>query len=1644
MEQGTSPEEQESEDRPDRCQRTQHPRWEFQSGPGGQHQVWTEDWPDKRIGLSEGAAVLADQQVWILSEKEDDGNVAFRSLDSVGDRVQDLCRFMSEEEHLLVVNGDGQALKVSWREDRVVQVLDELREQPGSPSRGKVFTQFKSCASGRHHLVLIDLQGQAWSFGQGPQIGRVQKDQDDDLNVILTRIDFLQGMRIKEVSAGADFNLALVEHGPVAEEETHPSNLAACPLGLPILQHSSQEDLLDGGEVTLRKKTRKPSKLPLREAVAADPESTLPNSTQEADPSGNGAASASKEGEGLPSSNGDEKSESPQVERLTQSGLYINPSDALKYLSNQLSWVGLAGDPVKSSQVTSPAASTPSVENQPLIPEEEKAASPSPSAAVKSNLSRATSAVADGVKYVGQTVSRFSYSFSVDEGDEDEKLNLRDSQGDPSIPLGSLSSSSTDSERGPMSAAAIGAKESSARRYQIQTFHRRSQSASMLDKLSRSLSLSSPENSGKGSKGPSAAAAAKKNLLPVKQEVWFWGRGNRGQAGQCDMLDRLQPNAIGALSELSVQKVACGLNHCLALTLSGCVYGWGDNSMGQSSTRGGLKVCSSPVRVDLPVGETACDISAGDRVSYILTDTGATYSMGSESKSKRGALIKVELWSSSKGGDGIPKKIVSTQTGVAAFKREYDLPLANLKSVEKLYLYKLTTIKVRVTDTIFNKPKDKWMDDEYFQVRKSLGKAIAKLTQLVTESVQASWDFTIFEHCSQHPLIKQTVRYEKAICDFNRALCDAIIQDYLLLDSADFNRLSTVIREILSEVCHADHLDTGQDLVQPLLNHLLAQPEQYLTCFNSMILAGRKQKKFEVLAVCDQLEKSAQAFKSIQRRIEKEQRIMEETKKFWEIATPKLMSLKTSSRRVLLDSRSSPIGVSNSGSFSKNWIILMNDLLVHSGYSSFSSHPLQTIWIESHQSSGDTKNEITLVMPEDSLVLAAPSAEAKNVWFQALQKEIISALQNERDSPSRVNTYTPPITRKTKYSFTKLPDLKGASYSGSWLHGKMHGPGVLTWADGRVYRGQLRQNQKHGEGRLEVSGPQGTTVFDGMWKNDRFEGRGKIFHHNGDYYEGMLKEGRPHGQGIFKQGKFMGSGASVYNGEWSGGLRHGYGVSDDIISGEKYMGMWMNDMKNGPGCVVTLDGVYYEGSFNHNKMTGKGLMLFEDETSYEGHFADAGVFSGHGALTYDNGDRLEGSFYGNYTDGMKFNGTVFKTMKQPNQNVALVSQDTPLNKEKIGTFSVPASQKWASIFSHFHEILCLPESWQPHEVTKASMVWEQMAILINQAKNSSKEHHSIGGGGSSSGVDLLDGLEMIPDYYCVDLTKAYFDEVNDYLGKAFSSSLHPLSDLLSSLTDCYNATYGGVRVHPRLLKHAVQELESVVNRLYFIIRVMFPALPQLGLQSWISTSAEADSDSSSSAEESGRMVSSTSVIYPFILPRVHSSVFMLYALYYKKDDDEYWARILKWNKHPDIALLSFLDVDQKFWALESSQLVLDDTGRKSISSIRDRHFLVAIETLQHIKTKFTPYEKLTVILDTFREVNRVGQEMCGSKHCWSMDDLFPVFQYIVVRARILQLGAEIHLLEDLMEPYLFHGEYGIMFTTLQASYYQILRESLSI
>lgn len=53
-------------------------------------------------------------------------------------------------------------------------------------------------------------------------------------------------------------------------------------------------------------------------------------------------------------------------------------------------------------------------------------------------------------------------------------------------------------------------------------------------------------------------------------------------------------------------------------------------------------------------------------------------------------------------------------------------------------------------------------------------------------------------------------------------------------------------------------------------------------------------------------------------------------------------------------------------------------------------------------------------------------------------------------------------------------------------------------------------------------------------------------------------------------------------------------------------------------------------------------------------------------------------------------------------------------------------------------------------------------------------------------------------------------------------------------------------------------------------------------------------------------------------------------------------------------------------------------------------------------TTFTPSDKLQVIQLTFEEITQEVQALLKQDFLWSMDDLFPVFLYVVLRARSVQ------------------------------------------
>lgn len=187
----------------------------------------------------------------------------------------------------------------------------------------------------------------------------------------------------------------------------------------------------------------------------------------------------------------------------------------------------------------------------------------------------------------------------------------------------------------------------------------------------------------------------------------------------------------------------------------------------------------------------------------------------------------------------------------------------------------------------------------------------------------------------------------------------------------------------------------------------------------------------------------------------------EETRQFWLSHGKLLESLKTPNRRWIRDSFKHPIYLRHSSRFSSHNFILLSDTFVHICNSSLTVHNLKTLWVEPIPDEMTEYHQLSLKMPEDSLILYTTTAEEKIEWFHILQNAIKKAL-------SKMDALQPPVIRSASYTFTKAGFFKDSTYTGRWLDGKMHGNGKLEWNDEKVYAGQFCNHQICGYGRMDI------------------------------------------------------------------------------------------------------------------------------------------------------------------------------------------------------------------------------------------------------------------------------------------------------------------------------------------------------------------------------------------------------------------------------------------------------------------------------------------------------------------------------------------------------------------------------------------------
>ncbi|XP_037617894.1 alsin isoform X2 [Sebastes umbrosus] len=1173
-----------------------------------------------------------------------------------------------------------------------------------------------------------------------------------------------------------------------------------------------------------------------------------------------------------------------------------------------------------------------------------------------------------------------------------------------------------------------------------------------------------------------AVPEAQEVFPTLQTELWSWGHGEQGQLGHGDSLARLQPLCIKSLNNKEVVRVAAGAHHSLALTAQSQVFSWGSNSSGQLGHK--ESPSTVPRLAKLSEGIRAWDISAGERHTLLLADGDCyrpiIYYSGQQVKDEAEESHAKELGQQEDGEDeeqqaggytqqpvllpfcidlGYVSNVFAGGQGCALVLDRnvmgFIASLHELASAERKFYCKLCNIKTQILRPLL----------ELESLSSALGQVAVGLLQTLAGRFSLLCHLT-GQHAASVTANLRRVRDVKSLLILDHAgifldsyieYCSAVGNfqvmggfQTLTKPSLDFFGKSPELLKRLSE-CSEEN-----PTMADLLVALFYLPIRHLHEYGRLLL--KLATCFEVSSSDYQrLQDSCSRFEALALQLKRRRKDADYTFNFWKSFPGKMTdSLRKPHRRLICESSNKALTLQNAGRFSVNWFIVFNDALVHAQgvapcKNIFSTHhvfPLATLWVEPIPEENTGLHGLKAITPEETFTLLASSPMEKSKWLRSINQAVDQALSGAGQDVASISSGSgqklePPISRTASYTFYKDGRLKEATYEGRWLAGKPNGRGVLKWPDGRIYTGAFRNGLEDGFG--EFVAPNKTLNkndnYQGHWKDGKMHGLGTYRYASGEVYDGSFQDSMRHGHGMLRSGKLNTSSPSVFIGQWLQDKKTGYGVFDDITKGEKYMGMWQDHMRQGNGVVVTQFGLYYEGAFKDNKMMGTGILLSEDDTTYEGEFSDDWTLNGKGVLTMANGDYLEGSFNGEWGSGLKVTGSYFKphlfdTEKEKTRAV------------KLGRLCVSAEDKWQAVFEEcWSQLGC--EAPGQGENWKA---WENIAVALTTSRRHIQDSPE---NLSRSHSRTLESLEVIPQHVG-PITMERYHTIRLYLIKACDTPLHPLGRLVEALVGVYRMTYVGVGANRRLLPQAVNEIKSYLNRIFQIVRFLFADLPEEGgLIPEPTTNPQEKKDPGSTdvplqSPKPGRVASSSALLLPVLLPRLYPPLFTLYALDKEREDDVYWECVLRLNKQPDLALLAFLGVQQKFWPV-SVPISMSALGEKQqvLSSTKDACFASAVETLQQISTTFTPSDKLQVIQLTFEEITQEVQSLLKQDFLWSMDDLFPVFLYVVLRARIRNLGSEVSLIEDLMDPCVQHGEHGIMFTTLKACYYQIQHEKIT-
>ncbi|XP_042834704.1 ALS2 C-terminal-like protein isoform X1 [Panthera tigris] len=803
------------------------------------------------------------------------------------------------------------------------------------------------------------------------------------------------------------------------------------------------------------------------------------------------------------------------------------------------------------------------------------------------------------------------------------------------------------------------------------------------------------------------------------------------------------------------------------------------------------------------------------------------------------------------------------------------------------------------------------------------------------------------------------------------------------------------LRQLLSGV--SSEASVGTTLVQALRQPLAHHVQQYVLLLLSLgDTVGERHPTRELVV------HAATLFGNLESFMRQALDQATATQALWHTLSSRLRDvLCTPARRLLQDSQHIPVTVTP---LRAERVLLFDDALVLLQGHSVHTFDLKLVWVDPGQD-GCT---FDLLTPEEELSFCSKDPQGR-VSVDGLAVEgdsgCVPGPAWEEGLPHAGGGPGAPRAPHLPLPGIHLPRR------GSALPGHLRGrvvPGQAPW---QGHPEVARWPESRGEFLPGPGARASEDKFDCYkchWWEGSMCGYGICEYSTDEVYKGYFQAGLRHGFGVLESPP-QAPQPCKYTGHWERGQKSGYGIEEDGDRGERYIGMWQADQRHGPGVMVTQAGVCYQGTFQADKMVGPGILLSEDDSLYEGTFTRDLTLVGKGKVTFPNGFTLEGSFGSGPGGGLHTQGVL--------DTAALPPEPSGTRKRQLGVGAFPAESRWQGVYGPFRDFV---SAGCPGDL--------QEALLGFHVQNSRE-------------------LRKSQEYLCCERTQPedragrmedVLDELLQHrepralrqcLRKALSNSLHPLGKLLRRLMLTFQATYAGIGANKHLQALAQEEVKQHAQELWAAYR----GLLQVALQRK-GQAPEEDEDTET------RDVQVHGLVLPLILPSFYSELFTLYLLLHETEDGLYSQGIAHLSLFPDTKLLEFLDVQKHLWPLKDLTL----TTNQRLSLVRDKCFLSATECLQKIITTVDPREKLEVLERTYGEIEATVSRVLGQEHKLPMDDLLPLLIYVVSRARIQHLGAEIHLIRDMMDPIHTGGLYDFLLTALESCYEHIQKEDMRL